>query len=60
MNIGTIEIVLIAILALVLFGGSIMVDVVGRMLIRNMKEIKVDGKTEETDKEERIQKDQDA
>ena len=60
MNIGTIEIVLIAILALVLFGGSIMVDVVGRMLIKNMKEIKVDGKTEETDKEERIQKDQDA
>ena len=60
MNIGTIEIVLIAILALVLFGGSIMVDVVGRMLIKNMKEIKVDGKAEETDKEERIQEDQDA
>ena len=60
MNIGTIEIVLIAILALVLFGGSIMVDVVGRMLIRNMKEIKVDGKAEDSDKDEPNQGDQEA
>ena len=51
MNIGTVEIVLIVILAVVLFGGSMMVDLVGRMLIKNMKEIKADGKAED----ERIQ-----
>ena len=60
MNIGTIEIILIAILALVLFGGSMMVDVVGRMLIKNMKEIKVDGKTEDEDKEQRNNEDKNA
>lgn len=53
MNIETIEIVLMAILAIVLFGGSMMVDVVGRMLIKNMKEIKTDGKAEDEDKTER-------
>ena len=44
MNMGTTEIVLLVILAFVLFGGSMMVDVVGRMLIKNMKEIRTDGK----------------
>ena len=60
MNIGTIEIILIAILALVLFGGSMMVDVVGRMLIKNMKEIKIDGKTEDKDKDQRNNGDENA
>ncbi len=60
MNIGTIEIILIAILALVLFGGSMMVDVVGRMLIKNMKEIKIDGKTEVEDTNQRNNGDENA
>ena len=60
MNIGTLEIVLIVILAVVLFGGSVMVDVVGRMLIKNMKEIKIDGKTEVEDTNQRNNGDENA
>ena len=52
MNIETIEIILIVVLAVVLFGGSLIVDAVDQMLINNMKEIKSDQKEDDKDKPE--------
>ena len=47
MRLGAIEIILIVILALVLVGGGVMVEMTGRWLIKNMKSIKTDGQDDD-------------